>query len=259
MSPRIAAYIRFLREHSLLGTALSWMMILAMIWVVPAALWRGDWPLAIMATVAVAVALIPAVLRHNYRIVLPWFLVFLVVLQLHLHTFWGVWLRYYDSHWFWDKLLHLKGTMLVSLVGFLAAYSIHLCGKVRLTGPILGLFTVVFGNALGAWWEIVEFLVDKTLKKNTQYGLDNTMIDLINNLVGSLIAAGIGWVYLKVTTLQERRQLAEPLAAAMGALLSGEISEREEVACATGEDDKLPSEIAERSTTLKHKSARSSP
>ena len=228
MSPRIAAYIRFLREHSLLGTALSWVMILAMIWVIPAALWRGDWPLAIMATVAVAVALLPAVLQHNYRIVLPWLLVFLVVLQLHLHTFWGVWLRFYDSHWFWDKLLHLKGTMLVSLVGFLAAYSVHLSGKARLTGPILGLFTVVFGNALGAWWEIVEFLVDKTLKKNTQYGLDNTMIDLINNLLGSLIAAGVGGVYLKVTTRQERRQLAEALAAVMGPLLSGEIFDEQD-------------------------------
>lgn len=203
-------------------------MILAMIWVIPASLWRGDWPLAIMATVAVAVALLPAVLQHNYRIVLPWFLVFLVVLQLHLHTFWGVWLRFYDSHWFWDKLLHLKGTMLVSLVGFLAAYAIHLCGHVRLTWPILGLFTVVFGNALGAWWEIVEFVVDKTLKKNTQYGLDNTMIDLINNLLGSLIAAGLGGVYLKVTTRQERQQLAEPLAAVMGPLLSGEISDEQD-------------------------------
>ncbi len=223
MSPRIATSYRFLREHSLLGTVLSWGMILAMVWVIPAALWRGDWPLAIMATIAVAVALLPAILQRNDRIVLPWFLVFLLVLQLHLHTFWGVWLRFYDSHWFWDKLLHLKGTMLVSFVGFLAAYAIHLCGKVRLTGPILGLFTVVFGNALGAWWEIAEFLVDKTLQKNTQYGLDNTMIDLINNLLGSLIAAGLGWVYLKVTTRNERQQLAEPLAAVMASMLSGDI------------------------------------
>ena len=228
MSPRIAAYYRFLREHPLLGTVLSWAMILAMVWVIPAAFWRGDWPLAIMATIAVAVSLLPAVLQRNYRIVLPWFLEFLLVLQLHLHTFWGVWLRFYDTQWFWDKLLHLKGTMLVSFVGFLAAYSVHMCGKVRLTGPILVLFTVVFGNALGAWWEIAEFLVDKTLKKNTQYGLDNTMIDLINNLLGSLVAAGLGWVYLNVTRRVERRQLAEPLAAVMGPLLSGEIPDEQD-------------------------------
>lgn len=180
-------------------------MILATMWVIPAALWHGDWPLAVMATIAVAVSLLPAILRRNYRIVFPGFLVFLLVLQLHLHTFWGVWLRFYDSQWFWDKLLHLTGTMLASLVGFSVTYALHISGKVRLTGPILGFFTVVLGNALGAWWEIVEFLVDKSLQKNTQYGLDNTMIDLIYNLIGSLIAAGLAWVYIKVTPRKERQ------------------------------------------------------
>jgi len=223
MFPRIAAHYRFLRERSLLGTAVSWAMIVATMWVVPAAMWKGDWPLAVMAAIAVTASLLPAILRRNYRIVFPWFLGFLLVLQLHLHTFWGVWLRFYDSQWFWDKLLHLTGTMLVSFVGFLAAYSLHLSGKVRLTGPIMGLFTVVFGNALGAWWEIVEYLVDKTLQKNTQYGLDNTMIDLINNFFGSLIAAGLGWVYLKVTPRKERHQLDEPLAPAIAPLDSADL------------------------------------
>ncbi len=124
--------------------------------------------------------------------------------------------------------------MLASLVGFYAAYALHISGKVRLTGPILGLFTVVFGNALGAWWEIVEFLVDKILQKNTQYGLDNTMIDLIYNLFGSLIAAVLGWVYLKVTPREERQQLADSLAAAMTTLHSGDIHESEEDARVPG-------------------------
>ena len=80
MFPRIAAHYRFLCEHSLLGTALSWMMILAMVWVIPASLSRSDWPLAVMATIAVAVSLLPAILQRNYRIVFPWFLEFLLVL-----------------------------------------------------------------------------------------------------------------------------------------------------------------------------------
>lgn len=237
MIPRIAGGYRFLRDRSLLGMVLTWTMTLATMWVVPAALWQGDWPLAIMATIAVAVSLLPAILRRNYRIVFPGLLVFLLVLQLHLHTFWGVWLRFYDSQWFWDKLLHLTGTMLASLVGFYAAYALHISGKIRLTGPILGFFTVVFGNAMGAWWEIVEFLVDKTLQKNTQYGLDNTMIDLINNFFGSLVAAGLGWLYIKVTPREERQQLAESLAAAMISLYSGDVPECEDGARTPGQDD----------------------
>lgn len=34
----LAACYLFLREHSLLGTALSWTMVLAMVWVIPVAL-----------------------------------------------------------------------------------------------------------------------------------------------------------------------------------------------------------------------------
>lgn len=206
-----------------LGTCLSWFMILSMLWVVPVSLGRGDFPLAVMAVLAIGVSLLPAVMQHNFRVVLPWELEFLIVLQLLLHTFWGVWLRFYDSRSFWDDLLHLQGTLIVSFLGFLGAYALHMNGRLRLSGPFLGLFIVIFGNALGAWWEIAEFIVDKTLKKNTQYGLDNTMMDLIHNLVGSLLAAGLGWLYVRYTHPEERRRLAEPLGKLIGWAMDGPI------------------------------------
>jgi hypothetical protein len=198
------------------GTALSWLMILGMAVVVPVELWQGDYPLALMALLAVGLSLLPGLLRRSYRVVLPWELEFLVVLQLYMHTVLGVWFRFYDSLWFWDKLLHLKGTLIVSFLGFLVAYALHAAGRVRLSRPLLVLFTVCFGNALGAWWEIVEFAVDKGLGKNTQYGLDNTMWDLINNLIGSLVAAALGSLYLRWTRPDERHRLAKPLGQLFG-------------------------------------------
>lgn len=224
---RGSGWIRWLLSIPL-GTCLSWIMILAMAWVVPASLWRGDYPLAVMAVLAVGVSLLPALVQRNSRIVLPQELVFLIVLQLHLHTFWGVWLRLYDSQWFWDNVLHLQGTMIVSFLGFLCAYALHASKRLHLTGPFLALFTVVFGNALGAWWEIAEFVVDKTLKKNTQYGLDNTMMDLIHNFVGSLLAAGLGWLYVRFTHPDDRRRLAEPLGKLVGAVMAGDVPDRKE-------------------------------
>jgi len=208
------------------GTYLSWLMIVGMVWIVPVELLKGNWPVATLALLAVGVSLLPAFLRRNYRIVLPWELEFLILLQLYLHTFWGVWLRWYDAHWFWDKLLHWKGTMLVSFLGFLCAYALHASGRLRLSGPFLGLFTVIFGNALGAWWEIAEFGVDKLLGKNTQYGLNNTMWDIINNLGGCLLAAGLGWLYVRYTHPMERRQLMKPLSNLLGRLLVREMPER---------------------------------
>lgn len=229
MSPGIAAYFRFLREHPLLGTVLPWAMILAMVWVIPAALWHGDWPLAIRGRgvpspgrsatqLPYRAALVPGVPAG--AAIAPAYVLGSMAPVLRLAVVLG-------------QAAAPEGDD----AGFARRFSGGVCRspvwKSAFDGPILGLFTVVFGNALGAWWEIAEFLVDKTLKKNTQYGLDNTMIDLINNLLGSLIAAGLGWVYLKVTRREDRRQLAEPLAAVMGPLLSGEIPDEQDNECST--------------------------
>ncbi len=205
-----------------LTTYVSWVLIIGIVWVVPAGLYQGDYPLALMAGIAALVSLLPTFLQRSYRVVLPWELEFLIVLQLHLHTFWGVWLRFYDSHWFWDDLLHLKGTLIVSFLGFYAAYALQVGGRIRLSFTLLALFTVVFGNALGAWWEIVEFVVDKTLHKNTQYGLDNTMIDLIHNAIGSLLAAALGWAYVRFTRPEQRLRAALPLGKLIGRIAAAE-------------------------------------
>jgi hypothetical protein len=202
-----------------MGAALSWMMILAMAWIVPVELLKGNYPLALMAGIATLVSLLPAALRRSFHIVLPWELELLVVLQIYLHAFWGAWLEMYRVLPFWDKSLHLQGTLLVSLMGFLCVYALHLSGRLRLSGPFIALFTVVFGNALGVWWEILEFATDQILSQTTQSGLNDTMWDLIYNLGGSLLAAGMGWLYIRHTNPQERRRMAKPLAELVGSWL----------------------------------------
>jgi hypothetical protein len=211
--------------------ALSWMLrpsrplivldrflIAGMALVAILGLTRQNHAVIALAAAAVLCSLVPGWLRRRYQVALPGVLEFLIVLQLALHVL-GVWLRLYDTHWFWDKILHVQGTMIVSFLGFLWLHALHATGRLRLSGPLLGLFTLVIGNALGAWWEIVEFIVDKTLGKHTQYSLDNTMWDLIDNLVGSLLAAGLGWVYAHHADRVQQRRLAVPMARTLGTLL----------------------------------------
>jgi hypothetical protein len=180
----------------LAGGVTVWLMLGSLAWVTGAAAWRGNYPVALLAAGALGLGLAPPWLRRYRGVALPWALEFVIVLQLCLHTYWGVWLRYYDRYWFWDKLLHFQGTGLVSVVAFLWLHRLDCAGRVRLPRGMLALFAVALGNALGAWWEIGEFCVDQLLRKNTQYGLDNTMWDLINNLLGSLAAAGLGWLHV---------------------------------------------------------------
>jgi hypothetical protein len=187
----------FLGLALLAGGLTVWLMLGSLAWVTGAAAWRENYPVALLAAGALGLGLTPPWVRRRCGLALPCGLEFFIALQLCLHTYWGVWLRYYDRYWFWDKLLHFQGTGLVSFVAFLWLESLRAAGRVRLSGAMPALLAVAVGNALGAWWEIGEFCVDKLLSKNTQYGLDNTMWDLINNLLGSLVAAGLGWLYTR--------------------------------------------------------------
>lgn len=57
--------------------------------------------------------------------------------------------------------------------------------------------------ALGAFWEIMEFASDQILATSYQHGLDDTMWDLITDLVGGGIIGVLGNIY--VTQIPEER------------------------------------------------------
>ena len=69
----------------------------------------------------------------------------------------------------------------------------------------LSILIVLMGSGLGAINEIIEFIAVKTLPKTNVGGYDNTLWDLIFNLIGGLLA--VGWL-----TLRRRRQTAPSFA-----------------------------------------------
>jgi phosphoglycerol transferase MdoB-like AlkP superfamily enzyme len=68
-------------------------------------------------------------------------------------------------------------------------------------------YIVIFTMAIGAFWEIYEYLMDtflaSYLTKPLQHGLDDTMMDLISDLVGGLVVALLGTWYIERKTLDE--------------------------------------------------------
>jgi hypothetical protein len=61
--------------------------------------------------------------------------------------------------------------------------------------------------AIGAFWEIYEYLMDtffgSYLTKLLQHGLDDTMIDLIIDLLGGIVVAAFGTWYIQKKTIGE--------------------------------------------------------
>jgi hypothetical protein len=192
-------------------TALSWLMKLILIGSFPYSVYKGDYLYSIAAVVAIALSLAPSIIERNYRVTLPFELDFLITLSIFAHIFFGEQMHFYERFWLWDKILHVYGSAVVSLLAFILVYTFHSTGKLRLTLPFIGLFTVVFTLAVGGLWEIGEFTVDKLLDLNTQRGLDNTMWDIINNLIGGTLAALLGMLYVRYSHPDNRKRLAKPL------------------------------------------------
>ena len=59
-------------------------------------------------------------------------------------------------------------------------------------------------------WEIIEYFIDMTLGTNMQVNsLDDTMIDLMVNSLGGLIASLIGYLYVKKIPLPGLENVVE--------------------------------------------------
>lgn len=199
-----------------ISTALSWLMKIIMIGMLPYVVYKGSYLFAIATIVAIILSLLPSIVERNYRITLPFELDFLITLMIFLHTFFGEWLKFYDKLWIWDKIMHIYGTAVISMLAFMIVYTLHYTKKIRLTLPLVGLFTIIFAMAVGGVWEIGEFAVDNVFGKDTQNGLDNTMWDLINDLIGGTFIAIIGIIYMKYSRPDERKRLTKPLGEVFG-------------------------------------------
>jgi len=144
---------------------------------------------------------IPFIIAHRMNIRFPWFVFFLIALALWFHTA-GYIQGYYEMFYpYYDKIAHLVSGTTVALLGFLGVIFLDRYWDMKLTAPFIVGFTIIFGMALGGFWEIYEFLVDTflggSLAGKMQNGLNDTMLDMMFVLAGSIIVAIMGVFYFR--------------------------------------------------------------
>ncbi|HZX35839.1 MAG TPA: hypothetical protein VFF54_05050 [Thermodesulfobacteriota bacterium] len=199
------------------SAAISWFLKLLMVGLLPYLVYTGNYLFTIVTLLAVALSLAPSIIERNYRIQLPFELDLLITLSIFLHTFLGEWLMFYERVWMWDKFLHFFNSAVVAILAFVAVYSLHYTKKLRLTVPFVGFFTLIFSGAMGAVWEIIEFWVDIIFYQTMQTGLNDTMWDLMYDLIGGGIIAVLGMIYVKYAAPETRRRLTRELGEVFGA------------------------------------------
>jgi hypothetical protein len=172
-------------------------------------LYTGNFGIAFNAAVGLLVTQLPAVLERRYQIVMDVWLVLWIALAMFLHAFGTVqfpgldFATLYSATWWWDHVTHALSSTLVVGAGYAVtrAYQEH-TEHVRMGPKFTFVYLVVFVMAFGVFWELIEFYVAVSAelfgipRVLTQYGLDDTVLDLVYDTIGGLLVAIFGTTHL---------------------------------------------------------------
>lgn len=169
-------------------------------------LWRRDVQDALLVLAIMVVTLLPIILRDRLSVRMPYAFQILAVVFVFAALYLGSMQQFYVMFPWWDSILHFSSGLLLGILGFMLIYLLNEDHRIDLSvKPLfMAVFAFTFALALGALWEIVEFLMDVTLGMTMQTptpgdpsGLTDTMIDLILDGTGGLIIAAYGFAYVR--------------------------------------------------------------
>ena len=184
---------------------------------------RQNTGIIVNTAVALVVSQLPAMLENDYNISLDTGLTLWITGAVWLHALGTVGLpgadqNFYATIWWWDHVTHALSSSIVAAVGYTTVRAIDRHTKdIYLPPRFMFVFILLFVMAFGVLWEVIEFALSElaTLAGSTsvltQYGLDDTMLDLVFDAIGAVVVAVWGTAHLTdtvgvVTTWMENRE-----------------------------------------------------
>lgn len=159
---------------------------------------QGQYFTFIVGGISLFLTFLPLIIKRRFDITLPWILNFFIVFALYLNMA-GIYLEWYIQYSpFYDKFSHFFGSITVALLSFVYVAIIERYSKIKLGRINSFIFIIIFTMALGGLWEIIEFSTDQLLGTKNQYGLEDTMYDLIFDLIGGVVVAIISYMNFDV-------------------------------------------------------------
>lgn len=153
------------------------------------------------AGLSLAITFIPAILEHDFEIPIEPGLALWVTAAVFLHALGTA--GFYDWIGPWDHLTHTLSATVVAAAGYALLRAIHLHSPdINLPPWALFGFTLIFVIAMGVVWELFEFAADTFAEWAdlepvlAQHGIHDTIVDMLFNLVGAVLVAGWGTVYV---------------------------------------------------------------
>lgn len=183
---------------SLVEVGLAAALQLAIAAIVIAAFRHRQWLVVFSGVAVLLLSFLPALIERHLRVQLPVEITLVCTVFLYASFGLGEVNQFYDRFWWWDLMLHGFSALITGIIGFLAFYVFYMTHRVRVLPIYVAFITFACAVAVGTLWEIFEFLADWFLGTSMQRsGLVDTMTDLMINALGALIAAGVGYYYVR--------------------------------------------------------------
>lgn len=164
------------------------------------------------SAIALGITFLPAIFERDRQLPLEPGLIFWLTAAVFLHALGSA--GFYAFIGPWDSLTHTVSASIVAAAGYAVVRAIDLhTDEIYFPPRMLFAFILVFVLAFGAVWELMEFTIDWSSQQLgltavvAQHGLDDTIVDLVYDVVGAVVAAIWGSFYL--TDLSQR--IAEQL------------------------------------------------
>jgi len=164
----------------------------------------GNPKVIINAGIGLAITFAPAIVERKYGLTIDAFLSLWITSAVFFHSLGSF--GFYGSIWWWDHLTHALSASVVAAIGYTFIRTIDLHSeKVNLPRKFMFVFILLTVIAFGVVWELFEYLLDIISDMTglamplAQHGLDDTMKDMMYNILGATVTALFGHIYLSET------------------------------------------------------------
>ncbi|MDZ7850439.1 MAG: hypothetical protein U5K70_06395 [Halodesulfurarchaeum sp.] len=200
-------------------TQLSRLMQLSLVGFLFVGFYETDVGIMVNSGFGLAITALPAVLERDFEIPMDAGLTLWITAAVFLHAFGTIGLPWMDMSFYqaigwWDHLTHALSSSLVAGAGYATVRALQAhTREIELPPTVQFTFIIVLVVAFGVVWEVAEFvLAELSLLLGaepvlTQYGVGDTMLDLVFNTVGAVIVAGLGTARIEPVTRAIGRRL----------------------------------------------------
>ncbi len=152
-------------------------------------IWIGYIGGIIRGTVFFFFGCLPLMFRRKWGLPLSHGFISLVMVFLFLHVM-GNLVGWYETFYpVYELLMHFFGAFILTLIIVIIFTGLDVYEKnISLSLPIILFIALLFTNAFGGFWNIGEYFFDQWLNLFNLHTLQNAIYDMVNNLMGSILA-----------------------------------------------------------------------